>query len=319
MSAPGQVVWGFVLTFLRSRSLALVAVLAVVAGLSSCSVTSKDAIRVDGRSLSNRDFDALLSGYAKAVGGAEVSSGNVNTVAARGLLQDWINTVILEGVLAEAGIEVTEAQREAAREGLSQQPGFLAAPADVQEFYVRAASTQDAAGAAFAPTAEELEDDYAQGPSASGVVCLRLILTETREDIDAALARVQAGESFATVATDTSTDVSAPDGGILADPQTGSACVLTSTLAEQIVPEFVSALETAEVGVTTAPFEVPGVGWVAILVRPYDEVADDVATILGPATANEIGRDALASADVWVNPEYGRWDPETRQIIDVDR
>lgn len=307
------------LTSLRSRSLVVVAALAVTAGLSSCSVTSKDAVRVDGLSLSNRDFDSLLSGYAEAVGGAEVSSGNINTVAARGLLQDWISTVVLEGVLAEAGIEVTDAQREAAREGLSQQPGFVAAPADVQEFYIRAAATQDAAGAAFAPSAEELEAEYALGPSESGVVCLRLILTETREDIEAAVARVRAGEDFAAVATDTSSDVSAADGGILADPQSGSACVLTSTLAEQIVPEFVSALDTAEVGETTAPFEVPGVGWVAIFVRPYDEVAEDVATVLGPATANELGRDALASADVWVNPEYGRWDSETRQIIDVDR
>lgn len=274
---------------------------------------------MNGEALSNRDFDDLLTGYADAVGGAEVGSGNIAPTVARGLIQDWISTVVLEGVLAEAGVEVTDDQREAARTGLSEQAGFLAAPTEVQDFYVRAAATLDAAGAAFAPSEKDLAALYAKGPVESGVVCLRLILTDTEEDIDAAVARVDAGESFADVAAAVSTDTSAADGGILTDSQTGSACVQQSALASQIVPEFVAALEKAEVGVVTEPFEVPQVGWVAILLRPYTEVAADVGEVLGPATANRIGRDALTAADIWINPEYGRWDPETGQIVDIDR
>lgn len=287
--------------------------------VSACSTTAKDAVRVNGESLSNRDFDELLSGYAEAVGGAQVESGNVNTVVARGLIQDWITTVVLEGVLDEAGVEVTDDQRETARAGLSQQGGFLEAPESVQEFYVRAAATLDAAGVAFTPSKDEMSALYAKGPGESGVVCLRLILADTRPDVEAAVARVAAGESFADVAKDVSTDTSAADGGILIDQQTGSACVQLSTLADQIVPEFVTALETAEVGVVAPPFEVPGVGWVTILLRPYTEVAEDVSQVLGPATASRIGREAVTQATVWVSPEYGRWDTESQQIIDVDR
>lgn len=274
---------------------------------------------MNGESLSNQDFDELLSGYAAAVGGAQVDSGNVNTVVARGVIQDWVSTVVLEGVLEEAGIDVTDEQRDAARAGLSQQGGFLAAPAAVQDFYVRAAATLDAAGLAFTPSEDEMAALYAKGPTESEVVCLRLILTNTREDVEAAVARITAGESFGDVAKEVSTDTSAADGGILNDQQNGSACVQLSTLANQIVPEFVTALQTAKVGVVTQPFEVPGVGWVAILLRPYTEVATDVATVLGPATAGRLSREAVATAKIWISPEYGRWDPETQQIVDVDR
>jgi hypothetical protein len=38
--------------------------------------------------------------------------------------------------------------------------------------------------------------------------------------------------------------------------------------------------------------------------------------LLGPTTANRIGRAALAEADIWLSAEYGRWDVETFQIID---
>ena len=293
------------------------AVIAMV--LASCSTTSKDAVRVNGESLSNRDFDELVEGYSSVVSGAQLESGNVNMVAARGILQDWINTVVLEAVLDEARVTVTDEQRETAREGLSAQGGFADAPQVVQDFYVRAASVLEAAGAAFAPDANELAEIYNRGPLESGAVCLRLILTTTREDIDAAIARIAAGESFADVAAATSTDISAADGGILTDQQNGSPCVQQSVLASQIVPEFVSALDSAQVGVVSDPFEVPGIGWVAILLRPFDEVSNDVAQLLGPSTASRLGQEALNSASIWISAEYGRWDTETLQIVDIDQ
>ncbi len=295
------------------------ATLAVAIVLSSCSTTAKDAVRVNGQSLSNRDFDELVDGYSGVVSGALLDSGNVNMVAARGILQDWINTVVLESVLEEARIAVTDEQREVARAGLSAQGGFTAAPQVVQDFYVRAASVLEAAGAAFTPDASELAATYDQGPLESGVVCLRLILTNTREDVDAAVARIAAGESFAEVAAATSIDISAADGGVLTDQENGSACVLQSVLSTQIVPEFVNAISTAEVGVVSDPFEVPGIGWVTILLRPFSEVSKEVADLLGPSTAARIGQEALKSASIWISAEYGQWDAESLQIIDIGR
>lgn len=303
----------------RPRLRPILAIVAAAVVLSSCSVTAKDAARVNGESLSNRSFDDLVSGYSSVVDGALVASGNVNMVAARGLLQDWINTVVLEGVLEESGVLVTDEQRDAARTGLEAQGGFAVAPQAVQDFYVRAASVLEAAGLAFSPEASELAETYNRGPVESGVVCLRLILTPTREEIDAAIVRLAAGETFAEVAAVVSTDISATDGGILTDQQNGSACVQLAALATQIVPEFVAALETSEVGVVSEPFEVPGIGWVVILLRPFEEVSDAVTTVLGPTTALRVGRDALTNADVWVSAEYGRWDLASQQIIDVDR
>jgi hypothetical protein len=142
-------------------------------------------------------------------------------------------------------------------------------------------------------------------------------LVKTQEEIDAVSARLAAGEDFAAVAQEVSVDSSATNGGALQDTTSGSGCLEQATFESQVTPEFITALADAKVGEVTAAFEIPTVGWVVLLVRPYDEVADDVAGLIAGNGAVVAGREVLASAKIWVSPEYGRWDATTNGIVPV--
>jgi hypothetical protein len=160
---------------------------------------------------------------------------------------------------------------------------------------------------------------YAAGPEDSGVACLRLILTETREDADAAVARMAAGETFADVARTASTDTSAEIGGILQNNQTGDECFPFDEIVERIVGPIADAIPGTRPGVVTEPIEVTDLGWVILQLRPYAEVAEEAARIVGPVTATRLTNSALDSASIWVNPEFGTWDRESRRVVAADQ
>lgn len=300
------------------RSVRLVAGLAVLAAMSSlaaCSSVESTAIRVNGQELSGSDFDELLVGYAAAIPTAESESGVVNGAVARGLLTDWASTVILNDALAASGVEVTPADLDEARSVLEGQSGFADASEVAQDFYVRATAVQRVFADAFGASIEELRDTYEGGPSASGVFCLRAILVTDELAISAIGLELAGGADFADVAAQYSIDSSAAEGGVISDPSSGTACFDQATLASQIVPEFAVALAEAEIGVPSDPFEIPGVGWVIALLRPFDEVAEDVRQIIGAGAADERRVDAIESAEVWVSSEYGVWESATGRIV----
>ena len=296
---------------LALSALALTSVLAA----SSCSSVTKDAARFEGESLANRDFDELLVGYATAVPEAFLASGNIDVEIARGVLQNWISTQAILAVLQEAKVEITDDDRSTALANLQQEEGFTETSQVVQDFYVIASASQAAAQREFSLSEADLAAIYETNASQSGAVCLRAILTSTQEEIAAVTARLDAGEDFASVAAEASIDSSATNGGALTNQTSGSACLDQATFESQVTPEFLTALADAPVGQPTAAFEIPTVGWVVLLIRPFDEVADDVAALIGGNGALEAGRAELSTAKIWVSPEYGRWDPATLGVV----
>ncbi len=287
--------------------------------LSSCSFVSEDAARMGDKQLSNGDFYSLLDGYAKATQSGFLPSGNIDAEIARVILLDWIGTSVLEKTLLEYGVEITQSDLDAATESLTDQVGFADAPEAVRTFYTRATAVRTVTGETFSPDAEELAELYASGPKESGVACLRLILTDSREDADAAIARMAAGETFADVALTASTDTSADIGGILENNQTGDECFPFDEIVERIVGPIADAIPTARPGVVNGPIEVTDLGWVILQLRPYSEVADEAARIIGPVTATRLTNSALDNASIWVNPEFGTWDRESRRVVAADQ
>ena len=283
--------------------------------LSACSSVESNAIRVNGRELSGSDFDDLLAGYALAIPNAETDSGTVNASVARGLLSDWATTAILSERLAERGVEVTDADLDEARSGLEQQAAFNDASPAAQDFYVRATAVQRVFADAFGPSPDELSDLYDAGPASSGVYCLRAILVTEQAAIDEVATQLALGVDFADLAAQYSIDSSAAAGGVITDPGSGSACFDRVTLASQIVPEFATALADARIGEPTAPFELPNVGWVVAVLRPFDEVADDVREVVGIGLAEAERIEAIGAADVWVSSEYGIWEADTGRVV----
>ena len=139
--------------------------------------------------------------------------------------------------------------------------GFAKAGESTQNFYVHASAVRSAFEREYGLRDDELKSLYASGPSASGVYCLRGILVADRTKADEASFRLAAGDEFAKVATELSTDATAKNGGILQNPQTGKACIDQAALASQVGPEFISALAGVGIDQPTTPFEIPNVGW----------------------------------------------------------
>jgi hypothetical protein len=138
-----------------------------------------------------------------------------------------------------------------------------------------------------------------------------------RAEAEATLARLRAGEDFAAVATEVSDDPgSASRGGDLGcnPPDSG------------FVTAFEDAVYAQPVGVVGEPVRTP-FGYHLILVRsrgvlPFEEVEDDIARILeqeragGPESALQAWlSEAAASAEVTVDPRWGRWDPEEASVV----
>ncbi|MFM8855768.1 MAG: peptidylprolyl isomerase [Actinomycetota bacterium] len=283
--------------------------------LSSCSWVTQDAARVGEDTLSNGDFHELLEGYTDATQSGLLPTGNVDSNVARLILRDWISASVLERTLVEYGVEISPTDLDDAQATLDSQVGFSDAPEIVRDFYIRATAVRAVAGATFTPDREELAQLYANGPQESGIACLRLILTDSKEAIDGALDRIEAGESFADVARAVSTDTSAETGGILSNNQTGDECFPFDEIVEQIVEQIALVIPDTRPGEVTGPIEVPDVGWVAVMLRPFSEVASEAERVIGPVTASRIANSALDSAKIWINPGYGRWDPDSRQVV----
>lgn len=299
----------------RRTTLATLAMCALASTMTACSSVGHDAARIDGTSLSNADFDDLLDGFASAVPSALTLSGNVSAESARSLLSDWITTVAIENALAADGVEVSADDDAAAMDGLMQQPSFSAASAEVRDFYAHATAVRAVLDLQTAPDDAELQAVYDDGASSSGVVCARAILVATADEMAAVQARLDGGDDFATVASEISTDSSAADGGILANPTTGGPCSSLDDMTAAVTPEFADAITGSEIGVPSEPFELAGAGWVIIVLRPFDEVAGEVRGLLSRGDGLEYVRVAVDGADIWVSSEYGVFDRETASIV----
>jgi foldase protein PrsA len=147
-----------------------------------------------------------------------------------------------------------------------------------------------------APTQEEID----------GLYCSSHILVATEQEAGDVAGRLEAGEDFAALAGELSTD-------------TGSGALggdLGCQPAEAYVEPFAAALTTAEVDIPTAPVE-SEFGWHIILVR------DDEKAVIETLTAEAVNEaantwftDQFESAEVTVDEEYGTWQATpTPQVV----
>jgi len=131
---------------------------------------------------------------------------------------------------------------------------------------------------------------------------------------EAALARVRAGETFASVAGELSEDpASKEQGGDL-----GFAPL------DRYVPEFAQAAQSAKVGVPTEPVQ-SQFGWHVILVvarrtAPFSQVEEELRAQLRNQRVERIITEFLegefGTARIAVNPLYGDWDPQTNAVVE---
>jgi hypothetical protein len=127
------------------------------------------------------------------------------------------------------------------------------------------------------------------------------ILLPTKAKADAALALIRGGEKFSDIAKTQSTDTASGKAG-------GALGCLTPN---EFVQELQSAADAAPLGEVTEPVK-SKFGYHLILVRAWNPAADTTAYGQGlTQAASAVLSARLRDLEVWVNPRYGTWAPET--------
>ena len=298
---------------IRRRGVLLLA-LAGAFAVSGCGTfDSNDAAATIGEGqVSRDDYEATLSALTAEPDPQVISdpvTGTVGGDPGRGVLTVMVRGTASEQFLAAAGESITDADREAVLEGVPEDDPVFALPDDVVNLLVDLQAGAAARARVPAPQAAELERLYAGSPASLGAVCARHIVVASESEAQDVLAELDGGADFAELAAERSTDPSAADtGGVL-----GSDCVALAALA-QAGPDFLTAVEASAVGEPTDPVETT-LGWHVVVRRPFDEVAEPLEALFAEQAGELMFAGYLASADVQVDPRYGRWDPLTSTVV----
>ncbi len=283
--------------------------------LGACGAGSNEvAATVDGSDITVGDVEALVDKpkdeeMAKDEFANFLSFNIVLDIFTRGAEADFDITFTEDEIAAEADDIVTaELQQGQTREE------FLAVNEVTEQLLLQVAHQslierailEQMQGEVTEPTQEEIDAFFEE---ASLMVCGSHILVATEAEAQDVEDRLAAGEDFATVAQEVSTDGSADSGGDLgcADPA-------------QYVPEFAEAMQSAEVGVPTEPVETE-FGFHVILLREDELPTEEQAIASLKDQAAQLASqtwflDTAGAAEVEVNEKFGTWQSEpTPEVI----
>lgn len=319
------------------RALALVAAAALAASASACNAGQPPAATVDGVDISRDDLLADLEAEVIASRKTGVDeTGSSPFIDPRGAGRDTYTAAITASKLGDRiihaligqeldqrGIEVTDADRDAARGQLCTDPAtgqpavdgacptLDAYPAPYRNFVIDLTARSGALQRAVAESdpdreaaARDLYDDLvAENPDQLEQVCFRPALVPDAAAADQLRTAVAGGEDFATAAA------AIPEGQVAPEDQCEFASGLLTELAEADEGELVGPLDTEQ-----------GLFMVLIgerQVAPFEAVVEQLLTQVdqqNQATVREELAGSFADADVTVDPRYGRWDARAAQV-----
>lgn len=276
----------------------LLPILVIVAATltAGCTTFSDNdaAARVDDDELSDEMLDQLVGLVNDPQTGAPGDPNDGDSV--RNALTFWVRAQILEQLITDAGLEITDAVVDEATQQASQIPTFAELTTDSQDFVVGWFVSTSAFDTLAGPDDAQKTAFYDQGMESTGIACVSHILVATEDEAEEVLAELRDGADFPTLAQERSIDTgSGAQGGVL-------QCTLLSTFETQYVPPFVEASIDAEIGVPSEPIE-SQFGFHVIRVRTFDEVSDELTGYFAsPDFAVAV---AITGSDVYVNPRYG--------------
>jgi foldase protein PrsA len=241
------------------------------------------------------------------------------------ILGGLIRQQVIDDALADRGIEVTDANRKAARQEidaqLKSQQSSKVDPALVDWAVDTRASQLALTGAvsktdpadrekALRDAYEQLKGDYAQ-------VCLSAVFTTSEADARAVKARLDAGDDIATVAKEDSTESQSA-------ANEGNIGCGTVTQAAQFVGSSLTA--DAENGDIIGPAQtnaVEGQSWIvarvdSMQVQTFDQLRAQLEQTVPNADQSALQRTMrvlMRRADVTVTSKYGTWDPKAGTVV----
>ena len=295
------------------KKLALLLVLAAL-GLAACGGGSNAvAATVNGEDIRVGDIEALIdTGEQSTIPKetfAQFLGFDIQWRIVGDAAEDEFEIVVTdEDASAEA-----DAIFEEAAQGMTREE-FLETNGVTEEFLLQVARQQlldEQVREVFAaevepPSQQDVDDVIAE---AEALYCSSHILVATATEAEDVLARLDAGEDFALLAAELSTDAgSGAQGGDL-------GC----SPPEAFVEEFAEALATAEVDVPIDPVETE-FGFHVILLREDEVPTED--QVLEALSAQGIGEAANAwfieqveAAEVTVDETYGTWQANPPQVV----
>jgi hypothetical protein len=237
-----------------------------------------------------------------------------NDVAAKvgdtSLKPETAETLAATGAVAATGdelrIQITKWIRTTVLEESNGKPA-TAAPSTSAELDTRYAQ------AITAIAGPEALDLYASGVNGSPAICLAAITTASTEDANNVLTQLNSGTPFADAARANSTDtVIAQAGGIVRGGANGDQECLDPAAINN--PPLLAALADAVVG---QPFVADLTTFSAVLMlRPFDELAPESQSLIAGTVVSQDKLDAIVdNADIYVDPRYGRWDPDSGSVV----
>jgi peptidyl-prolyl cis-trans isomerase C len=226
----------------------------------------------------------------------------------RQILTFLIQERILASILAEQGIEVTEADVAASREQLIDSIGgedqlevVLEQAGLTRSLFEDVIVPQEARVAALRTAL--------LGERSLETRTTRHILVETREEADEIVAELAGGGDFAAIASERSTDPgSGAMGGDLGSAPRGA-----------YVPEFDEAVWNADVNEVVGPIETQFgfhiIEVTATASRPAEELSPQQADQLVGAEITALVEAAFDAADITIGAGLGEWDREARRVV----
>ncbi|HEX2191969.1 MAG TPA: peptidylprolyl isomerase [Acidimicrobiales bacterium] len=315
---------------MKRPRVSLVALFAGVVLVVTACGSSSPAATVDGESISRNELEGELRDiasndkYLKYIE-SQVQirkSGVFDASFTASVLSRQIIYELVDRDLAARKIALTKADLDAARSSAVSRVGgddiFNAFPKDYQDTLVRRSAQVTVLSFALmeqGPPDEAARAYYEAHKEDFARVCASHILVKTREEADQVKTRLDAGEDFAAVAKEVSTDTGSKEQG----GQLG--CFGRDN---SLVPEFTTAMFSQPVGPVGAPVQSQfGHHLIKVTsheVPPYEQVAGQVRDQAAAAAQEKLTQwvdGVITKAKISVNPKYGHFEkkgPESRVI-----
>lgn len=313
-------------------SLLVAAALTLVLAACTGSGGSAVAATVGDTEITAADVDEAYSLRAEAPGVASELEGSeaatVEEDLQRAVLTNLIRREILRQAAEDQGIEVTDEDIAQEREALVEQLGGQEELERVldennvseeelqEELRDQAIQTKLAAQLGEDVSQDDVSTAFEEDPQNQygPKVEVRHVLTETREEAQDAIERIEGGEDFADVARDVSTDPgSAEQGGDLGEVARG-----------QTVPPFEEAAFEAEEGEIVGPVR-SEFGFHVIEVTDtipapsFEDVEGEIRSQLEEVAGGQAFSDYIAGfvddLSIEVDEQYGRWDAGSVSVV----
>jgi hypothetical protein len=187
--------------------------------------------------------------------------------------------------------------------------GEVAGITSTDDLKARLSKAETTIAAPFMGTAKA---QYDKGLDGSPILCLRAIPLAATNTPDTVLAAIAGGTSFADAATKYSADPTlAQSGGIVPGDTQGSECLAPGTLNADLLKALTDA--KAVVGTPiTVDFKATKI---VFLLRAFEEIPEiNKDSLVGTEIQAAVSKQ-IAAAKIYVNPQYGKWDPKALNVV----